>query len=264
MTSFTDIAILSLFNNKLLAGSQNLYQLFVYNHDGQHLSTLNISKTGMLLDAAWTPRGNIIYTMTPSKNVKVVSEFGTIINTFQTKDPQYLSVSSDGIIYLADGEAGVHQSTDDGLSWSFIFKLKKRWLCLQAIKMTNSNDYWTLVRYQSEGNRRLHVYSVNRTGVDAPIPFRNIKIPKTNGEENTLRQSTLAYDGYTNIFLNDYNNKAIIIFTMNGSHQQFLSPHRIKNEPRRLAVDGKRQLLYIGHKNRLVEVFKLIHQDEAI
>ena len=98
-------------------------------------------------DATWTPRGNIVYTTCPSNKVVVMSESGKVITTHtQMTLPQYLSVSSDNIIYLADSETGVYQSTDDGISWSLVFKSTDEWHCWQVIKVTTNHcdDFWTL------------------------------------------------------------------------------------------------------------------------
>ena len=141
-----NVNILSLFNDKLLVSGSGLSQLFIYSREGRHLSTITTSDNDKLCDATWTPRGNIVYTTLDSNKVVVMSESGKVITTHKKMtSPQRLSVSNDDIIYLADWETGVFQSTDDGDSWSLVFKLTDEWHCRQVIKVTtdHSDDFWT-------------------------------------------------------------------------------------------------------------------------
>ena len=114
---------LSAFKDKLLISRVSLSQLFIYNREGRHLSTITINNSDKLRDATWTPRGNIIYTTCDSYEMVVMSESGKIITTHtEMTSPGYLSVSDDHIIYLTDYLTDVYQSTDDGISWSLVFK----------------------------------------------------------------------------------------------------------------------------------------------
>ena len=218
----------------------------------------------MLWDATWTPRGNIVYTTYRSNKVVVMSESGKVITTHtQMTDPRYISVSCDDIIYLADYKTGVYQSTDDGVSWSLVFKSTDGWHCEQVIKVTTdlSDDFWTLEK--SNNNKyHLRVYSVDRRRSDGYVTWRGINVRTTDGKHINLSDSRLSYDGNMNIFLSDYHNKAVHVLLVNGQyHCQLLSSHHIKNEPFRLAVDKERQLLYVGQKFGVVGVFKLTYGD---
>ena len=292
------VDILSVFNDKLLVSCYGISQLFIYSREGRHLSTIKTNNNDQLRDAAWTPRGNIVYTtyfpsdkvvvmsesgkvitthtqMTephclsvssddiPSDKVVVMSESGKVITTHtQMTEPHCLSVSSDDIIYLADSKTGVYQSTDDGVSWSLVFKSTDGWHCFQTIKVTtdHSDDFWTLENYSN--NYQLSVYSVDRRRSDGNVTWRDI-VPKTYGKHiNLSYRSSLSYDGNMNIFLSDFDNKVVHKFSVNGQyHWQLLSSYRIMNMPRRLAVDKKRQLLYVGQWKGLVQVFELKYWD---
>ena len=256
------VNILSAFNDKLLVSGYNLSQLFIYSREGRHLSTITINDK--LFDAAWTPRGNIVYT-TGNNKVVVMSESGKAITTrTQMISPRYLSVSSDNIIYLADSKTtGVYQSIDDGVSWSLVFKSTDGWHCLQVIKVTteHSDDFWTL-EYSDNKSWHLRVYSVDRRRSDGNVTWRDINVITTDGKHIYLSQSSLSYNGNMNIFLSDFHNKAVHVLSVNGQyHCQLLSSHHIKNEPRRLVVDKERQLLYVGLVKSVVEVFKLTYGD---
>ena len=253
-----------MFNDKLLVSSYLLSQLFIYSRKGRHLSTITTNNNEKLRDATWTPRGNIVYTTWNSNEVVVMSESGKDITTHtQMTGPRYLSVSSDDIIYLADYETGVYQSTDDSVSWSLVFKSTDGWHCRQVIKVTtdHSDDFWTLERSDNL-NYRLRVYSLNRRRSDGNVTWRDINVTTADGKHIRLSYSRLSYDGNMNIFLSDYLNKAVHVLSVNGQyHCQLLSSHHIKNIPYRLAVDKERQLLYVGQDKSVVEAFKLTYGD---
>ena len=252
-----------MFNDKLLFSSVGLPQLFIYSREGRHLSTITINDNDKLWDATWTPRGNIVYT-TYSNKVVVMSESGKVITTHtQMTEPRYISVSSDDIIYLADSKTGVYQSTNDGVSWSLVFKSTDGWHCYQVIKVTtdHSDDFWTL-EYSNKKNYHLRVYSVDRRRSDGIVTWRDINVTTTDGKHIDLSGSRLSYDGNMNIFLSDRDNKAVHVLSVNGQyHCQLLSSHHFKNTLLRLAVDKERQLLYVGQDEGVVGVFKLTYED---
>ena len=258
------VDILSVFNDKLLVSGSGLFQLVIYSREGRHLSTITNNKNDMLCDATWTPRGNIVYARCYSNEVVVMSESGKVITTHtQMTEPRRLSVSSDDIIYLADSKTGVYQSTDDGVSWSLVFKSTDGWHCYQVIKVTTdrSDDFWTLEQ-SDNNNHHLRVYSVDRRRSDGNVTWRDINVPTTDGKHINLSFSRLSYDGNMNIFLSDRDNKAVHVLSVNGQyHCKLLSSHHFMNRPRRLAVDKERQLLYVGQEEGVVGVFQLTYGD---
>ena len=261
---YRDVNILSVFNDKLLVSREYLSQLFIYSREGRHLSTISTNNNDMLYDATWAPRGNIVYTTNRSNKVVVMSESGKVITMHtQMTEPRYLSVSSDDIIYLTDSKTGVYRSTDDGVSWSLVFKSTDGWHCWQVIKVTtdHSDDFWTL-EYSDNKNYHLRVYSVDRRRSDGKVTWRDINVTTTNGNHIDLSCSRLSYDGNMKIFFSDCDNKAVHVLSVNGQyHCQLLSSHHMKNTPCRLAVDKERQLLYVGQTENVVGVFKLAYGD---
>ena len=137
----------------------------------------SITINDKLCEARWTPRGNIVYTTYRNNKVVVMSESGKVITTHKMTSPQCLSVSNDDIIYLTDSETGVYQSTDDGVSWSLVFKPIEGWHCLQVIKVTTdrSDDFWTLEQ-SGINNWHLCEYSVDRKGSDSNVTWRDINV----------------------------------------------------------------------------------------
>ena len=263
------VHILSVFNDKLLISHGGLFglsQLFVYSREGRHISTIIISDNDVLWDATWAPRGNIVYTTLHSNKVVVMSDSGKIITTYaQITGPCYLSVSNDDIIYLADWERGVYQSTDEGVSWSLVFHSTDGWHSRQVIKIItdHSEDFWTLEG--SRNNDHLRVYSVDKKRSDGKVTWKDINVTTTDGKHINLLLSRLSYDGNMTIFLSDWHNKVVHILFLNDQfHYQLLSSHHIKNRPWRLAVDRERQLLFVGQEESVVGVFKLTYGDGSI
>ena len=140
-------------------------------------------------------------------------------------------------------------------------QLHDGWHCLQVIKVTidHSDDFWTL-EYSNNNNWHLRVYRVDRRRSVDNVTWRDINVPTTNGKHIDLSCSRLSYDGSMNIFLSDYDNKAVHVLSVNGQyHCQLLSSHQFKNSPCRLAVDKERQLMYVGQWEGLVGVFELTY-----
>ena len=246
--------VLAVNNDQVLVSSVSFSELYIYKLDGHYLSTITLND--QLFDVKWTPRGNIVYTTYGSNKVVSMLQSGDILSQTQMTNPQHLSVSNDNVIYLTDYEAGIYQSTDDGITWKLMFKPTgggNRW---QTVKVINeqSDDFWTLE--EDDNNCRLRIYNVNRSPCDGPSAWKDVNLPKINDKNIDLFNSKLAYDGNGNIFLNDYDNKAIHVLSINGQyHRQLVTSHYI-DCPYNLAVD--RGLLYVVQLGGKLKVFKLI------
>ena len=253
---YNDVSVLSIFNEKLLISSIVFFRLFIYSREGRYLSSI-ATQGNKLCDATWTPRGNIIYTITASNRVMVTLDSGIeILEFFANEVLQFLSVSNDDIIYLTGGNAGVYQSTDDGFSWSLVLKGVDYQHFSQVNKVTtdHSDDFWTL-KYNS-----LYMYSKDRRHSGDMVTSRYVNVFKTNDKNMNFSLSSLSYDGNTNFFLSDLRDKAIHVLSVTGQYRcQLMSSHRITSTPLKLAVDRERQLLYVGQKNGVVAVFKLTY-----
>ena len=264
------VDILSVFSDKLLVSArESLPQLSIYSREGRHLTTITTKDNDTLLDAAWTPQGNIIYTTAGQKEVVVMSESGKIITSHtQMTFPQQLSVSTDNIIYLADSLTGVYQSTDGLVKWTLVFKPIDGWHCNQVIKVNrdDSDDFWTLESNDAK-HWHLRVHCIDRGRSNGNATWRNINVSTTDNNQigPLLSGSSLSYDGNMNILLSDYDNKAVHVFSVNGQHHcQLLSSNHINTLPHRLAVDKERQLLYVGQVLGIVEVFKLTYEKRSV
>ena len=268
-----EINILSVFNNTLLVSCANkLAHLFIISHEGHLLSAIKINKN-MLLDATWTPHGNImiVYNSVETNEVVLMSRSGEIIITHSNfTAPHYLSVSIDDIIYLAEWDIGVYQSEDGGVSWSLVFNSDVGWHCMQVLKVTNGqwDDFWTLEIKSDSQTYHIRTYSMRHgrlNGTNGNVTGRFSTA--TNDKDIYLQFSRLSYDGRMNIFLTDYYNCAVHVLSTNSwYYSELLYLHGYGDEycnVLRLSIDRDRQLLYVGQIQSTLKVFKLNYWDET-
>ena len=253
-----------MFNENLLVGSSALSIFFICSREGSHLATINFSDRYLAVDATWTPRGNIIYTTT-ALNVKMVlmSQSAEIIAIDEpTRFPRFVSVSNDEIIYLTDYNADVYQSTNEGVSWSLVFSSPDYYLIREVIKVTfeNSDELWFLEEQKDEISH-LRAYSTDRSLSKGDILWRYINVTTIDNKKINFSSSRFSNDGNMNIFLNDKDGKTVQLLPVNGPHCCQLQPlnHHFESEPHRVAVDKKRQLLYVGQMGGVIGVFKLTY-----
>ena len=275
MSSAVDI--LSVFNGKLLVGSTLFSLLLIYSHDCRHLSTIVITdsdtEASELREAMWTPRGNILYTtlmILPNYRticrVVAASESGKVI-AIQTQMTcsALLSVSNENVIYLADYLGTVYQSTDDGISWSVVFKSTDGLELLQVIKVTtdHSDDFWIL-GWNKKYKHHLLVYNMDRRHLNGKVTWRHVNISTTDDKHIDLLSSCsrLLYDGKTNIFVSNCK-ETVHVLSLNGlCHSQLQLLHNIENRTYSMAIDKERQLLYVGQEG-FVKVLKLKYGNEG-
>ena len=257
-----EIDILSVYGKKVLVSRKGHSYFYIYRQTDRDISRISIlnSKTDTLMDATWTPHGNIVYTTQIDRKLIVEEgESGDVITSHQMTSPQLLSVSNDGIIYLADSQTGVHQSTDDGITWNSIFKATSGWHCRQVIKVTsdNNDDFWTL---ENNGqNDRLRVYSVDRRHSNGITTTRNINMTIADEVQINLPSSKLLHDGKDNILLTDQRSGTSYLFSWDGQYQRQL-PSQNPYKPYGTTIDKETKRLFIGTRNGIVGVLNVIYE----
>ena len=254
------IDILSAFDDKLLISRCSLSLLYIYSREGLCLSTIKTNGNDKLWDATWTPQGNVVYAARHNAKVVVLSVNGTIIALHtHMKSPRYFSISNDDIIYLTEGETGVHQSKDDGVSWNLVFPLTDKDIFKQVVVITTDHKTDLLILEEKNYISILRMCSADRRADS--VAWKDVNVMTADGKNLDLSFSTMSYDGNINIFLSDWFNQAIYVLSMNGQlHRQLLSSHHMDYKPCRLAVDRQRQRLYVGEYNTVVGVFSLIYE----
>ena len=244
-------------NDKLLISQLESSELFVYSREGYHL--YNVSINGTLFDALWTHRGNIVYTTSDYiSNVALMSESGYDIQKTQMNIPRSLSISSDGIIYVADEITGLYQSTDHGFSWNIVFKptYNEAFAFFQlSVRVTNGNnsDFWTIEQTPSRFSQ-LCVYRIN---------YKLFNNSTAHVTKLIAGVTKLAYDGNGNVFLYFGSSETIHVYSVTGQYRCLIVSLERREEPKSLVVDHKMSQLYVGISNSKVRVFKLIYGDEC-
>ena len=240
--------------------------MFIYSRTGHHLLSIRTKDNELLYDATWTPRGNIVYTTLSNKVVTVSESLDKYITTHTLmKQPLFLSVSNDGVVFVADSTTGVYQSTDDGISWSCVFNSPGGLYFYQVIKVkTDYNvDFW-IMEVNAHQNYSMRAYSVDKKSPNGNVTWRDIKVPMKNGKFIDLSKSILAYDGNMSIFLSDPDNRAVdVLSVIDQCHYQLVSKNHKIYSPRRLAVDKKNLELFVGQGEGVVGVFKLTYRLES-
>ena len=258
------VNVLSVFKDKILVSHNDFAMMFIFRCEGGHQLTIPIANFRGPCDTTWTPLGNIVYTTYENYKLVVVSQTGdVVIARACMNNLGYLSVASDDTIYLVEVEVGVYESTDDGTSWSLVFKLTDRQLCRPVIKVITeySEDFWTIENNDSN-SYQLRVYSVDNKRSKGYVTLRNVGVNTSNPID--LQYSSLSFDNKKHIFLSDPNNKAVYVISVDGQYQcQLFSDNNISNKPFKLVFDGKRQNMYVGQDESMVEVFKLAYGDNS-
>ena len=250
------VNIVSAINKKLLYSETNLSLIYTYTREGRFYSPckiISISNGDQLFDAKWTPNGKIVYTTLNTKNVVVMLESGEIINQIRMTDPRCLSVSHDNIIYLADQEAGVFQSADEGVTWTLEFKPDDDWKCLQVIKMTSEYNYNFMTRGMRGDNNHLRIYRKNK--INGSLTWQDIRLPEIKGKQMKLTGSDILSNDNKLVFLSDFDNKAVHVLSADGQYVQQLLSLDNKHCPFRLSIEDS--YLYVGLNEGAVKVFKL-------
>ena len=253
-----DVSILSVFNTELQIGTRTKSQLFVYRREGKgRNSPIEICyDDDELRDAIKVPQGNVLYTTTDNKLVIKLNTKKVIYP--QIEFPSTFSVSEEKI-YLAAND-GVYLSTDSGETWNRIVDIAEGWNCKHAIEV--DDNIWTL---EHKGNvYQICVHSMERTADSLPSRMTSkttIKVETTSKEQIKLsNHSRLAYDGHASVFLNNFENSTVHVFSVNGQYcKKVISAENIPGfeGPLRMKIDYKNQLLYVSQTKGKVGVFQL-------
>ena len=274
--SCSSITIISVLNDAVMIGCYLQSHLYIFSQHDQHFA--NFTVTGSLIDAMWTPRGHILYT-TIDKNKgtglvsRKVTSAGNMNDTsaiaIQTSSnqsiPSFFSVFNNKYIYLADPLSGIYQSNDDGNSWFSIINATGEWQFLHVIRVGgNGENYWIWELNSATHIQRLRMYSLDANNINAikDIGVKEVVIQFTYDITlNEVPGRMQSYDGIEHIFVSNYQNKTVHVYSINGLyHCQLLSPDDINDyHPTTVMIDPQRQQLYVVLRDLFVKVFKLAY-----
>lgn len=262
------VSVLSVSSSgQLLVGELADNRLHVYWSNGSYVTSLFMQGNDSIMDAAWTPCGNIVCTIV-RKRVMIFSLKGAFITQTKMADPRFITLSpNDDVIYIIDWTNGIFQSVDNGLTWKLFLKRSDRgWGFMQALRVTavnRINDVWTIEMTNEKLQCRLRVYSVD-TSMDKPVnvTWRDVMLP-THMSIN-LQFSRLSYDKHTaSVFLTDTSNtnRAVHVWSVSGQYDRQLMSRQnftVNDGPVRLTVDKlNHNLFYVGRRNGIVGVYAL-------
>lgn len=134
---------------------------------------------------------------------------------------------------------------------------------VQVHKEDGSDVFWALESH--DGAYRLREYTLHDNGDDvirhpaSRITSQEINISPSPGVHIDLHYAHLAYDGATCIFISDFNNSTVHLFSPSGDHvRQLLTSRDGLDGPRSLAVDKGQRLLCVGQRKGEVKIFLLM------
>ncbi len=120
----------------------------------------------------------------------------------------------------------------------------------------NTDVFWT-AEYTSE-LCRLRVYTIDKRQAGNNVTWRDVTVPSNVNVDLT---NNLAYDGHTNIFMKDFVNNAVHVWSVSGQYERQLLVSHVTNQPHRVAVDSQRgNVMYVDQTKGTVSVFELTYE----
>lgn len=230
----------------MLVGAQLGKLLYVYCDDDL-VQSLTIPFNDAAYDAVWSPREqhHIVCTTDNTRKAVVLSVSGDVVHQTQMVYPMYLSVSADNDIYVACQSDGVYYSTDNGATWNRLVSKRGLWQFEFALEVAPDNLLSNYSVWIIESNNRskktpvwrLSIYTPRRTWTDVVLPNTQVNV------EN----SRMTFDGHTNIYMTDWNNTAVHVWSVNGQYvRQLLSSQDLKFRPENVALNKQLTKLYVA------------------
>jgi hypothetical protein len=225
-----------------------VFQVLICNAEGDLIALVPLPFPHQLQDAAWTPlKSNIICILLNSGGQLVIlSTTGTILKRVNMRLPQHLSVSSDNVIYVTEEDDGVSQSTDDGKTWSRIIdKPRIGWGYIFAIRLCikNTTNTW-VIEYRHDA-QRLRIYSSTSS--------RDVTLPSNTSF--SLHASKLLFDGDSDVYMSDYHNRAVHVWSVHGQYEYKLLFGNYAHSISCLAINKQRSYMYLGIENGFISTF---------
>lgn len=259
-------------------------QLLLACEEGNSFSIYNVNNTnsfsllpsvqvqGKPVDAMWTRKGQIVYTDRADQTVKLINpRTRKVIATESFFEPMYVSLSaSDDVIYLADGFTGVYRSSDSE-KWIQVYrKLNKQFDPCQAFKLpiNGTEGLWIVEVEKKKTSVVSRVFKLGDDGlVNAQTVLYTMPLPKRINYIN-LHTSLcrLTCDSHGNVYFPNSVDRQVLVWSSadypTGDWKIIVKSSDMDTPviaawPRRLAVDSRRGLLYIGHGLRSLSIFRL-------
>ena len=196
-----------------------------------------------------------------NKKILITSMTGELIKTILIPGSIHISITKNGVLYLANVRHGVHQSTDNGFTWELVFKTVER--CSRVIKVEhtlakNSSVFWIL-EYNDEFSS-LRVYTIDQNSTARNVSWVHVTLPETIQTDALNKITDLLYDCYISIMLYTATDESIHLFNVNGEYcKRLLKLVDVKIYGAAFVVDYDLKLIFIRQKHCEVTVYKLIY-----
>ena len=255
-----NIGKIQVFNKKLIILASSL--AYIVQLEPCSVVKVSLLQGPKIDDLTLTPSGEILYIIRPNR-VILATTLGEIIKESIFKDPRSLSVSSDGVIYLADFQDGFYVSEDGGKNFMLKFKPQDGWHATQVIKVTwgESTEIWS-IEYISKSeiyDMRLRIYTVDKESFNKDnILQKDFNLSQIVSSNLNLLDCKVLFDGSSRVFLSDNRNQAIYVLSTDGQNGRLILSLKNIGYSFSLAYERHEQKfwLYVGMKGGMFGVFK--------
>ena len=210
-----------------------------------------------MIDATWTPRGDILYSLKDENLLVKLSQNGTFISTLSLPSPYSFLVSNDDSIYVVSSLYGVFKLENEEQNWKLVIKLPFGWNYWQVINVVNedSEELWT---YVSTNYTRL-LFSCKLKNCESTLREKNFRFTAADISKILSGSSRpMACADNKHVILSDKINKVISVLPVNSTnYYKLLSKNDIRHKAYVIAVDKKLSRLYVGQERKTVTVFQL-------
>ena len=249
------ISALAVTKSLLVAYADNHY--FIINKTGQ-LQVFFEQSTKHVNNFVISLKDNFV-SVSDNKKILITSMTGKLIKTILILGSIHISITKNGVLYLANVRHGVYQSTDNGFTWELVFKTVER--CNHVIKVEhtlakNSNVFWIL-EYNEEFPS-LRIYTIDHNSTAKKVSWVQVTLPETIQTDALNSITDLLYDGYILLYITS--DHSIHLFNVNGEYcKRLLKLVDVKIYGAGLVVDYDLKLIFIRQKRCEVTAYKLIY-----
>ena len=253
--SVQTVNILSVLKSKLLVSKR--FQPYIYIYD-QNYTFLNVIKANNnMIDATWTPRGDILYSLKDENLLVKLSQNGTFISTISLPSPYSFLISNNDSIYIVSFLYGVFKLENDEQNWKLVIKLSFGLNYWQVINVVNKDIEELWIHISDDRAHRLFSCELeNCYSTMTEKYFRSTAAYIYNILSSSSRPMACADNKH--VILSDKLNVAVYVLPVNSAnYYELLSPRDFHHMAYVIAVDKKLSRLYVGQERKIITVFQL-------
>ena len=251
------ISALAVTKSLLVAYTNNYY--FIVNKSGL-LQASSLQSMGLVTNFVVSLNDNFV-SVCENKKILITSMTGELIKTILIPGSFHISITKNGVLYLANVRYGVYQSTVNGFTWELVFKTVER--CDRVIKVEhtlakNSSVFWTL-EYKEEFCS-VQIYTIDHNSTARNVSWVHVTPPETMQTDALNSIIDLLYDGCISIMMCIKSDHSIHLFNVDGEYcKRLLKLVDVKIYGAAFVVDYDLKLIFIRQKRCEVTVYKLVY-----